>query len=127
MAFVAIAPDAIRLDIGDSKSADSATSGRYDLIKGGVELFTDEPLDGQGSGAFARVYRRDQNASTQRAASASHTIPVTVAAEQGVIGLLRLPRAARAGVLARCSRGARARLRARRRSRRRSARSSCTR
>ncbi len=88
VAFVALAPDAIHLDIGDSKSADSATSGRYDLIKGGVELFTDKPLAGQGSGAFARVYRRDQKSSSQRAASASHTIPVTVAAEQGVPGLL---------------------------------------
>jgi len=88
VAFVALAPDAIHLDIGDSKSADTATSGRYDLIKGGVELFTDEPLGGQGSGAFARVYRREEKSSSQRAASASHTIPVTVAAEQGVPGLL---------------------------------------
>jgi O-antigen ligase len=86
-AFVALAPDAIHLDIGDSKSADSATSGRYELIKGGVELFADKPLDGYGAGAFARTYRREQSASSQRATSASHTIPVTVAAEQGVPGL----------------------------------------
>ncbi|HEX6388071.1 MAG TPA: O-antigen ligase family protein [Solirubrobacteraceae bacterium] len=88
VAFVALAPDAVHLDIGDSKSADSATSGRYDLIKGGLELFEQKPLEGQGSGAFARVYRREQKTSSQRAASASHTIPVTVAAEQGVPGLL---------------------------------------
>jgi O-antigen ligase len=85
--FVAVAPSAVRLDIGDSKSADSATSGRYDLIKGGVELFTDAPVVGQGAGSFAREYRHRKKASNQRAASASHTIPVTVAAEQGVIGL----------------------------------------
>ena len=54
--------------------------------------------------------------STARAArrpSASHTIPITVAAEQGIIGLARLRRAARAGLrpaaarrarLARCAR-----------------------
>jgi O-antigen ligase len=87
-AFVALAPDAIHLDIGDSKSADSATSGRYELIKGGAELFADKPLEGYGAGAFARVYRREQGASSQRATSASHTIPMTVAAEQGVPGLL---------------------------------------
>ncbi len=84
--FLVVAPGAVHLDIGDSKSADSATSGRYDLIKGGVELFTDKPLAGQGSGAFARVYRREQQASSRRAASASHTIPITVAAEQGIFG-----------------------------------------
>jgi O-antigen ligase len=88
VAFVAVAPDAVHLDIGDSKSADSATSGRYDLIKGGLELFKDKPLQGQGAGSFARVYRREKKTSSQRAASASHTIPVTVAAEQGVPGLL---------------------------------------
>jgi O-antigen ligase len=87
VAFVALAPNAIHLDIGDSKSADSATSGRYELIKGGLELFTEKPLTGQGAGAFARVYRREQKSSSQRATSASHTIPVTVAAEQGVPGL----------------------------------------
>jgi O-antigen ligase len=86
--FVALAPGSVHLDIGDSTSADSATSGRYDLIKGGLELFGDKPLAGYGSGAFARVYRREQKASSQRAASASHTIPVTVAAEQGAPGLL---------------------------------------
>ncbi len=82
-----VAPDAIRLDVRDSKSADSATSGRYDLIKGGVELFTDAPVLGQGSGAFAKDYRRTQGSSREGAASASHTIPVTVAAEQGIVGL----------------------------------------
>jgi putative inorganic carbon (HCO3(-)) transporter len=87
VAIVVLAPGAIRLDVGNSKSADAATSGRYDLIKGGVDLFTAQPLEGQGSGSFAREYRRTRHSSDQRAASASHTIPVTVAAEQGVVGL----------------------------------------
>jgi O-antigen ligase len=87
VAIVVLAPGAIRLDVGDSKSADAATSGRYDLIQGGVDLFTAQPLEGQGSGSFAREYRRTRHSSDQRAASASHTIPVTVAAEQGVVGL----------------------------------------
>ncbi len=81
------APDAVRLDVRDSAATDSATSGRYDLIKGGVELFTDAPVLGQGAGAFAKEYRRAQSSSEQGAASASHTIPVTVAAEQGIGGL----------------------------------------
>jgi O-antigen ligase len=87
-AVVLLAPSALRLDLGSSKSADAATSGRYDLIAGGVGLFADRPLQGWGSGAFARQYRRAEGVSAERATSASHTIPVTVAAEQGVPGLV---------------------------------------
>jgi O-antigen ligase len=87
VAFVAIAPSAVHLELGNSKSADKATSGRYDLIKGGVDLFADAPIAGKGSGGFSREYRRAEYVSAERAASASHTIPVTVAAEQGALGL----------------------------------------
>ena len=111
--FVALAPGAVHLELGNSKSADKATSGRYDLIKGGLKLFKRAPLVGQGSGSFAREYRRAEHVSPERAASASHTIPVTVAAEQGLIGLRRLPRAAGGGAGAAVPRGA-ARARARR-------------
>jgi O-antigen ligase len=64
-----------------------ATSGRANLISGGVRLFTAKPLQGQGSGGFPREYRRAEHVSAERATSASHTIPITVAAEQGLIGL----------------------------------------
>ena len=103
--IVALAPGAVHLELGNSKSADKATSGRYDLIKGGLKLFRDAPLVGQGSGSFARDYRRAEHVSPERAASASHTIPVTVAAEQGVIGLL-VYLALLAAALARLFRGA---------------------
>jgi O-antigen ligase len=85
--FVLVAPSTVRLDLGSSKSANSATSGRYDLISGGVGLFADRPVQGWGSGAFPRQYRRAEHVSAERATSASHTIPITVAAEQGAIGL----------------------------------------
>jgi O-antigen ligase len=87
IAFVAIAPSAVHLELGNSKSADKATSGRYDLIKGGVNLFADDPIAGKGAGSFSREYRRAENVSAERATSASHTIPVTIAAEQGALGL----------------------------------------
>jgi O-antigen ligase len=106
IAFVALAPGAVHLELGNSKSADKATSGRYDLIKGGLKLFRDAPLVGQGSGSFAREYRRAEHVSPERAASASHTIPVTVAAEQGLIGLAAYI-ALLAAALARLFRGAR--------------------
>jgi O-antigen ligase len=104
--FVALAPGAVHLELGNSKSADKATSGRYDLIKGGLKLFERAPLVGQGSGSFAREYRRAEHVSPERAASASHTIPVTVAAEQGAIGLV-VYLALLAAALARLFRGAR--------------------
>jgi O-antigen ligase len=87
VAFVAIAPGAVHLELGNSKSADKATSGRYDLIKGGLHLFADRPIAGHGSGGFGREYRRSEHVSAERATSASHTIPVTIAAEQGALGL----------------------------------------
>jgi O-antigen ligase len=85
--LVLVAPGALRLDLGSSKSADAATSGRFELIKGGVRLFGDRPVFGWGAGSFPREFRRHEQASSQKATSASHTIPVTVAAEQGVVGL----------------------------------------
>jgi len=84
---VLAAPGLTGLDLSSGEKADDSTSGRYGLIEGGVELAADEPLFGWGSGGFARDYRRQERASSARAASASHTIPITVAAEQGLVGL----------------------------------------
>jgi O-antigen ligase len=80
-------PSAVRLHLGSSQSVSHATSGRADLIKGGLRLARDRPLAGWGSGSFRREYRRHEHASGREATSASHTIPITVAAEQGAIGL----------------------------------------
>ena len=88
VAVVLLAPGSVRLDLDSNKSVQDATSGRYDLVAGGMELFADRPVGGHGSGSFRREYRRKENASDERATNASHTIPVTVAAEQGVIGLV---------------------------------------
>lgn len=83
LVVVLAAPGAVGLD----QSLDNASSGRSDLIRGGVELFTDRPLAGWGAGAFRREYRDHEKASSVRATAASHTIAITVAAEQGIIGL----------------------------------------
>jgi putative inorganic carbon (HCO3(-)) transporter len=87
LGIVLLAPSAIHLDLNSSKSADKATSGRLDLIKGGGRLFADKPIQGWGSGSYAKVFREREDVSADRATTASHTIPITVAAEQGVIGL----------------------------------------
>lgn len=88
LAVVLLGPGLIRLELSDDSSVDNATSGRADLIAGGARLFAERPFEGHGSAAFAREYRRAENVSAQKATSASHTIPITVAAEQGVGGLL---------------------------------------
>jgi O-antigen ligase len=87
-AFVIAGQRFLELDLGSAKSVNRSTSGRLNLVKGGGRMFADRPIGGWGSGSFATVYRRRTRGSRQRAVSASHTIPVTVAAEQGVLGLL---------------------------------------
>jgi O-antigen ligase len=72
---------------GAGGSTSNATSGRTKLISGGLELFAERPLQGYGSGSFQKQYQRHSNTSAENATSASHTIPVTVAAEQGIAGL----------------------------------------
>ena len=58
--------------------------GRSSLLEGGVELFEDRPIAGHGSGGFGRAFYED----IERARTTiSHSEPITVAAEQGVIGL----------------------------------------
>ncbi len=86
--IVLLAPASLHLGLkGSSGSASNATSGRTTLISGGLELFAKRPLQGYGSGSFETEYKRHGDASSENATAASHAIPVTVAAEQGVIGL----------------------------------------
>ncbi len=62
------------------------TSGRANLVSGGIHLFAQRPLYGYGSGSFPKAYR--QHVETHKApVSVSHTEPITVAAEQGILGL----------------------------------------
>ena len=62
------------------------TSGRANLVSGGVHLFSQRPVYGYGSGSFPKAYR--QHVKTRKApVSISHTEPATIAAEQGLVGL----------------------------------------
>jgi O-antigen ligase len=79
---------ALRLDISNAGGIDAATSGRYELVSGGLELAAERPLVGLGAGSFAVEYDRRAEFGRPPVVSASHTIPITVAAEQGVVGLL---------------------------------------
>jgi O-antigen ligase len=80
---VALSPKTFGLNQG----LNGASSGRGGLVSGGLSLFGDRPVWGYGSGSFVTEYRA-HNRHTATALSASHTIPITVAAEQGLIGEL---------------------------------------
>jgi hypothetical protein len=88
-AIVLAAPPSLHFGLkGSGGSANNATSGRAKLISGGLELFASRPLAGYGSGSFETEYKHHgRHATAANATSASHTIPVTVAAEQGIVGL----------------------------------------
>ncbi|MCW2992229.1 MAG: hypothetical protein JWM73_2823 [Solirubrobacterales bacterium] len=83
-----ISPQTINLKGKGSSAIDAATSGRADLVTGGAGMFAERPVWGYGSGAFEDRYRKRENIRSKRIAAISHTIPITVAAEQGVIGLV---------------------------------------
>jgi O-antigen ligase len=87
-AAVAVAAVAIAagFDFSTENKVNKDTGGRANLISGGVDLFADRPLWGYGSGSFSKAFRA--HASRRPAVSESHSEPVTVAAEQGLIGLV---------------------------------------
>ncbi|MGD0980341.1 MAG: O-antigen ligase family protein [Solirubrobacteraceae bacterium] len=90
---------AVAYALGSGNSASFLTSGRSSLVSGGVDLFKARPLLGYGSGSFSAEYkahiRRRRNGFeihqhlpfSEPATSDSHTTPVTIAAEQGIVGL----------------------------------------
>jgi len=71
-----LSPDRLNVDTG----------GRTNLASGGMTLFGQRPIWGYGAGSFPKAYR-DHVATRKAPVSVSHTEPITVAAEQGVIGL----------------------------------------
>jgi len=82
-AAIAISPTTFGLNQG----LNGASSGRPGLVSGGIDLFAARPLWGYGSGSFETEYSAHHHQIGQTL-SASHTIPITIAAEQGLIGEL---------------------------------------
>ena len=85
IALGALAVAATPRTFGLNQGLNGASSGRGGLVSGGLSLFADRPVWGWGSGSFVKEYRAHHRA-TATTLSASHTIPVTVGAEQGLIG-----------------------------------------
>ena len=73
---------------GDSRgAAAAATSGRTSLVSGGLALAADRPIAGWGSGSFSSAFAQREGLDPDQT-SVSHNEVITVAAEQGVVGLL---------------------------------------
>jgi O-antigen ligase len=87
VALVALAPGAIGIKTDSFSSVNAASSGRAKLVRAGLKMARDRPFAGFGSGSFAERYRAREHVVSSRLSAESHTIPVTIAAEQGVIGL----------------------------------------
>lgn len=89
-AVVAISPHTFGLEQG----ANGVSSGRESLVSGGLHMFGQRPIWGYGSGSFQTEYLLQHPSCTEfrttdcspGGVGASHTLPVTIAAEQGVIG-----------------------------------------
>jgi O-antigen ligase len=88
--FVLLVPSLSGIDLSSGKRAEATTSGRFDLITGGLTLWSNKPIFGQGSGDFSNAYRADDLARNSAfgpvVTTKSHTAPLTVLAEQGVVG-----------------------------------------
>jgi len=86
----ALAIPNVRDDLfGNGRGLNSSTGGRGKLVRKGTEIAVHHPVVGVGIGGFKRAYADLTNLKgSEPRAAASHTTPVTVAAETGLPGLL---------------------------------------
>jgi O-antigen ligase len=71
---------------GSNESTRTVTEGHSSLVSGGLKLAKHRPLYGYGSASFSKAFAREENVRPGDT-TISHTEPVTVAAEQGIIGI----------------------------------------
>ncbi len=85
--FLLAAGGSLKIDLSTQHKLNTDTSGRANLVSEGAALFGDRPVWGYGSGSFSAAYRKHPAGGSGQL-NVSHTEPVTVAAEQGTIGLI---------------------------------------
>jgi putative inorganic carbon (HCO3(-)) transporter len=71
---------------GSGESARTVTEGHSSLVSGGVDLAKERPFLGHGSASFSTAFARAEDVRPGDT-TLSHNEPVTVAAEQGVVGV----------------------------------------
>ena len=78
-----------RVEAKSRSGVDSVTSDRATLVGQGLRIAVAHPLGGVGAGGFRRAYAERTGLPGKRPKkAASHTTPVTVAAEEGLPGLV---------------------------------------
>jgi O-antigen ligase len=89
IAVGALAVPNVRHDVfGHGRGLNSATGGRGKLVRKGIRIAANHPVAGVGIGGFKHAYAELTHLKGKEPkAAASHTTPVTVAAETGIIGL----------------------------------------
>jgi O-antigen ligase len=80
-------PQGARIAADQEQGLNRATRGRFELVKNGIEIALDHPIVGVGVGGFTDAYRARVDGRTTVKTPASHNTPVTVAAEEGIVGL----------------------------------------
>jgi hypothetical protein len=92
LAGIAVSAPTLRHSIQHHTSSglNSATSGRSSLVANGVRIAAAHPVAGVGVGGFKRAYadRVRKFKGKDPKLAASHTTPVTVAAEGGLVGFV---------------------------------------
>jgi O-antigen ligase len=90
---IVLATPQVRTKLLDESRAglNAATSGRAGLVSNGLRIAADHPVLGVGTGGFKRAYAdRTGLRGRDPKKAASHSTPVTVAAETGIPGLALL-------------------------------------
>jgi putative inorganic carbon (hco3(-)) transporter len=87
VAIAAIAAGALFIAGGHNESTRTVTEGHSSLVSGGLKLAKHRPLYGYGSASFSKAFAEQEDVAPGDT-TISHTEPVTVAAEQGLIGLI---------------------------------------
>jgi O-antigen ligase len=83
----ALAVPSVRHDVLGQRTGKSATSGRGTLVRRGLHIAVHHPVAGVGLGGFKHAYANLAGLKGKEPnAAASHTTPVTVAAEGGIVG-----------------------------------------
>jgi putative inorganic carbon (HCO3(-)) transporter len=72
---------------GSNETTRDVTEGHSSLASGGAELAWNRPLYGYGSASFSKEFAQKENVPPGET-TISHTEPITVAAEQGLIGVV---------------------------------------
>lgn len=90
---VSLAVPQVRSEVAGKsrRGLNKVTSGRSNLVSQGIRIAIDHPIAGVGVGGFRRAYAdRTGVTGDDPKRVASHTTPITVAAEGGVVGLVFL-------------------------------------